>query len=449
VDQSIPESLAGVGVAKIWSGNDAWAAQTASFNKIKDGNLQITLDGDHLDQQITPNSGGLYYLFDNLKLLDNDFEWFYDRTAKKLYVQIPANKEITDFKIQAKVRDVAFDLRNKHNVIIQGLRITASTIASNMSSHDNVIDGIKASFVSQETRLRDDKVQHPWPGGFDFDRNFDTGIMVKGSRNILKNSEITHSACNGVVVSGDHNTVTNNLISDVDRLFNNCSGVYLTGDHETITHNTIFNTGRSAIFPTNVWNPTDNVKSVAVTNSDISFNDLFNTALLGNDIGAIYMGGGVFTGLKIHHNWIHDSHFPKVRPSGPWPQNNISGVYLDEDSSGVEVFQNYLWNLDFRSIFINGANKPAIPNNNLIHNNSIPDSAKYAHINLGGPIANCGTTAVFNNRVLVPVNQEYGSACKVENNSATSVGANELEGITPGCNLAFCAVDPFKPNPWK
>lgn len=137
-----------------------------------------------------------------------------------------------------------------------------------------------------------------------------------------------------------------------------------------------------------------------------------------------------------------------MRPATPWPLNNISGVYLDENSSGVEVYQNYLWNLDFRSIFINGANKPAVANNNLIHNNSIPDAAKYAHINLGGPIANCGTTSVFANRVLVPVHQEYGTSCKVENNSEAALGANELDGVTPGCTLAFCAVDPYKPNSW-
>lgn len=302
VDPAIPQSLSGTGVVKLWSGNDAWSAQTASFNKAQEGALQISLDGDHLDQQITPNNGGLYYLFDNLTLMDEDFEWFYDRIAQKLYVQIPAGKNVSDYKIQAKVRDVAFDLNNKHNVTIQGLGIIASTITSNMSSHDNVLDRISASYVSQETRLRDDKFQHPWPGGFDFDRNFDTGIMVKGSHSTLKNSQINHSACNGVVVSGDHNVVSNNLISNVDTLFNNCSGVYLTGNYQTVTRNTIFNAGRSAIFPTNVWHPIDNVKSVAVTHSDISFNDLFNTALFGNDIGAIYMGGGVFTGLKIHHN---------------------------------------------------------------------------------------------------------------------------------------------------
>ncbi len=447
-DSNLPSEIAGNGNIKFWSGNDAWSAQTAEFSNSTKGSLQVSLDGNHQDQQITPKEGGLYYLFNNLAFLDSDFEWFYDQVAKKLYVQIPKRKSITDYKIQYKVRDLAFNLTARHNVTIKNLGIFASTIRSDSRSHDNVIDGLNAKFISSVTRIRDDKVNHPWDGGFDFDHNFDTGIMVKGSHNVLRNSIIDQSSCNGVLVTGSYNSITNNLISNVDSMFNNCSGVYIVGSHQTISHNTIYNTGRSAIFPTLVWHPIDNPNSDAPSFVDISYNDLFGTALLGNDIGAIYMGSGVFTGMKIHHNWIHDSHFPTVRPATPWPLNNISGVYIDENSAGVEVYQNILWNLDFRSIFINGANRTDHPNDNLIHNNSIPDSAQYAEIHLGGPITTCGSTRVFDNRVLVDVRQEAGSNCKIENNSSTAAGATEMEAVTPGCTLNQCVVDPFKPNHW-
>lgn len=447
-DSNLPTDLVGSGQIKFWSGNDAWSAQTAEFSNPSSGSLQIALDGNHHDQQITPKEGGLYFLFNNLGLLDSDFEWFYDQSAKKLYVQIPNGKSIADYKIQYKARDFAFNLSSKHNVTIKNLGIFASTIKSDGLSHNNIIDGLNAKFISRVTRIRDDMVNHPWDGGFDFDHNFDTGIMVKGSHNVLRNSVIDQSYCNGILVTGSYNVITNNLISNVDSMFNNCSGVYIVGTHQTISHNTIYNTGRSAIFPTLVWHPVDNPKSAAPSYLDISYNDLFSTALLGNDIGAIYMGSGVFTGLKIHHNWIHDSHFPAVKPATPWPLNNISGVYIDENSAGVEVYQNVLWNLDFRSIFINGANRTDHPNNNLIHNNSIPDSAQYAEIHLGGPIANCGTTRIFDNRVLVDVRQEAGTNCQIDGNSYTASGASEMEGVTPGCTLKQCVVDPFKPNHW-
>jgi hypothetical protein len=448
-DSNLPSDIPGTGLIKFWSGNDAWSAQTAQFNNAGAGTLDFWLDGDHHDQQITPKAGGLYYLFDNLAFLDADFEWFYDQDAGKLYVQIPDGKAITDYRIQAKARDVAFDLRGASHVTIQNLGIFASTIVSDSASHDNVIDGIDAEYISSFTRINDDTYNHPWPGGFDFDHNFDTGIMLNGTHNVLKNSVINHSACNGVLMTGSYNTVSNNLISNVDSLFNNCSGVYFVGDHQSVTHNTIYNTGRSAIFPTGVWHPKFNATSGAPTNSDISYNDLFNTALLGNDIGAIYLGSGVFTGLKIHHNWIHDSHFPNPKPQSIWPLNNISGVYIDENSAGVEVYQNILWNLDFRSIFFNGANRTDHPSDTSIHNNSIPDSGRYAEIRLGGGIANCGTTRVFDNRVLIDVQLEAGSKCPADNNSPTAPGATEMDGVVPGCKLAACAVDPYKPNEWN
>lgn len=447
-DPDLPTTLIGSGLAKIWSGNDAWSAQTAAFDKQTLGSLDITLDGSRPDEQITPKLGGLYYLFDNLSLLDSDFEWFFDQKTKKLYVQIPQGKSISDYKIKFKKRTTAFNLNARNHVSIKNIAIIGATITSDAKSSYNLIDGIDASYISSYTRLRDDKIFHPWQGGFDFDHNFDTGIMLKGSHNILQNSKINNSVCNGVLVTGSYNLVVNNLISNVNTLFNNCSGIYLVGDHQTVTRNTVYNTGRSAIFPTNVWHPVDNPKSLAPTNVEISYNDLFNTALLGNDIGAIYLGGGVFTGMKIDHNWIHDSHFPSVKPASPWPQNNISGVYLDENSAGAEIFQNVLWSLDFRSIFVNGGNRTDHANDNLIHNNSIPDAGKYAEIHLGGPISLCGTTRVFDNRVLIDVKQEFGTSCKADNNTSQAPGATEMDGVQPGCRLSACTVDPFKPTSW-
>ena len=50
----------------------------------------------------------------------------------------------------------------------------------------------------------------------------DTGIIIRGSNNILENSEIGFSAGNGVLLEGNNksfssgNVVTNNLIHDVD-----------------------------------------------------------------------------------------------------------------------------------------------------------------------------------------------------------------------------------------
>jgi hypothetical protein len=447
-DDFLPEKLRGSGKAKIWSGYDGWAMQTANFKYRTRGQLDIELQSGSNPPFMQPAVNGLYYLYDNLSLMDRPFEWYFNPNSQKLYVQLPAGKKITDYKVAYKSRNFAFDISNRSQITLRNISIIGATIRSNSNSYENMIDGINARYISSFSEADDDPVWHNWPTGYDFDHVFETGIMVKGRDNILENSVIQFSTCNGVLVTGEHNRVINNLISDVGYLVNTCSGVFLSGTDQTVKGNTIFNTARTAIFPTIVWDHLDNNSGTAPLNADISYNDLFHTSMLGIDSAAIYFGGGKDTGVKVHHNWIHNSDFPSPKPVSIWPENNIAGVYLDCNTGDVEVFQNIFWGLAFRSVFINGTlctTKNTYPNNNSIHNNTIPDLWHWSEIHVGGPMYDCGTTSVNDNRVWVPVVSEVQAVCSVSNNSSTAVGANEMLNVVPGCTLEACKVDPYLP----
>lgn len=438
-DTSLP-SFSGGGAIKFWSGDDAWVGQSASIVDSQAGSVKFTLDASHGDNWITPKAGGLYYLYGNLAFLDSDYEWFYDSKAQKLYLQLPAGKSINSVVVKAKTRDVGIDLSGKINVTIKNLAFIGNTIKSDKTSAYNLIDGINAQYISQYSRLTTDPLNASWVGGFDYVHNFDSGIMLKGHDNTLRNSVIDKSACNGVLVTGDNNQVINNLISNVDYLFNSCAGIFVVGDGHQIQYNTVFNVGRSAIFPTRLWHSVDNPGGSSPTHVDISYNNLFNIGLIGNDIGAIYMGGGVDKGTRIHHNWIYDAHFPNPIPTSPIPHNTASGVYLDNNTSQVEVYQNVLWALDQFPIFINGntSDATAAPNNNNIHNNSIPDRGTNATIGELGPITYCGTTSITDNKIYSPIVLITPPVCATGNNSPLSAGANEMEKVVPGCTMESC-----------
>ena len=437
VDSNLPTANLAGSKIKFWSGSDPWTPQTADLLFSSNGSAEYKLDSTPNPPFITPQTGGLYYLFGNLNLLDSPQEWFYDSSNKFLYFWAPSNVNPATLNVRTKQRFYAFDLSGKSNVTLKNLRIFSASITSDISSSNNTIDGINASYISHFTTIPNHPV-YTWPSGYQDTNVFDTGIVLHGSGNTIVNSKINFSACNGVVITNSNNTVRNNLISNINYMGNDCSGVFASGTGHVIKNNTIFNVGRSAIFPTPLWDPIYNPKTISPNNIDISYNNLFNAAMLSSDIGAIYVGGSTVIGSSIHHNWIHDSQKLAIRPYSPYAENNISGVYLDNGSNGWSVTQNIFWNNYFRSVFLNGdTDSPIVPNNNLISNNSIIDQGVNSFMFMQN-IAQCGTTAFINNYVLIPP-QQVGNTCPITNNSSTSTGATEMtSSVIVGCNLAGC-----------
>jgi hypothetical protein len=439
-DSNLPTTNIAGSKIKFWSGSDPWTPETADVLSSSNGSVVYKLDSTPNPPFITPQTGGLYYLFGHLNLLDSAQEWFYDSSNNFLYFWAPSNVNPSTLNVRVKQRFYAFDLSGKTNVTLKNLSIFSATITSDTSSSNNTVDGINASYISHFTTIPNHPV-YTWPSGYQDTHVFDTGIVLHGSGNTIVNSKINFSACNGVVITNNNNTVRNNLISNINYMGNDCSGVYASGTGHVIKNNTIFNAGRSAIFPTPLWDPIYNPKSLSPSNIDISFNNLFNTAMLSSDVGAIYVGGSTVVGSSIHHNWLHDNQKISVRPYSPYADNNISGVYLDNGSNGWSVTQNVLWNNYFRSIFLNGdTDSPITPNNNLISNNSIIDIGVNSFLFMQN-IAQCGTTSFTNNYVLVAP-QQVGSTCPITNNSSSSLGASEMTSTTiVGCTLAGCSFN--------
>jgi hypothetical protein len=433
VDSNLP-NINWVGAhVHFWSGSDPWDPQTGVITASQPGTLTFTVDGASFPPYIVPQAGGYYFLFGALGALTAAGEWFYDSKAGYLYLWAPGGADPNTLAVSAKVRQYGFDLSNASNVTIQGLSLFATTINTNSSSTNNVIDGITATYVSHYTTLKDNP---PYPSSYWYAHLGDSGIILNGAGNVLKNSSISYSAGNGVTVFGTNTTVQNNLIDHVDYMANYGAGIAVDGTGNVITHNTIHDTARFAIFPHSIFT----YPAVGPDNLDISYNNLFNAMLVSRDGGEIYVSGAgnppprCVISSTIRYNWVHDTRSLYPGPASNYP---LSGIYLDEDACGWQVYQNIAWNNQYNNIFIHGSTSGiTTPNNNQVYNNSIPDSSLTGYIWLQD-VNVCGTTAVYNNRVLVPPVQT-GSACNVSNNGATAPGADMMAGVTPGCNLPAC-----------
>ncbi len=431
VDSNVPNINWTGARIHLWSGTDPWDPQTGVVTASQSGQLTYAPDGASFCPYICAQSGGYYYLFGILGALDAQREWVYASGSNTLYFWAPGGVNPATLSVRAKQRQYAFDLSGTSNVTIEFINLFASTINTNTASMNNTVIGINAQFLSHFTALPD---VTGYPNSYWYDHLADTGIILNGSGNILENSTIAYSAGNGVALLGSNNTVKNNLINHADYMAVYDAGVALSGTNAEIQNNTMYANGRFAIFPS--YN--------AGSGNDISYNNLYAAMMLSRDGGEIYISYPGPTGMTIQNNWLHDT---QSLISGAADNYALAGVYLDEDADGYVVDQNVLWNNEAYNIFVNGSNTgTTVPNNNYIHNNTIPDVGGTAEIIVGSNgslVTNCGTTQIVDNLVLLPVNQTATvPPCSASDNSSTAPGATTMTASVPvGCNFGGCASE--------
>ena len=418
----------------LWSGNDPWDPITGMVTVSQAGQLTYTADGAVFPPYIQAIPGGYYYLFGALAALDAPREWYYDPSGK-LYLWAPKGADPSSLDVRAKQRPTCIKLDGKSNVTVQSLHLFGCNLTTDAASTGNVIDRLDALYPSHFTRMFDG----PYPHDYWYRHLGDTGIVLFGSENTLQNSTIAWSAGNGVTLNGTHQTVKNNLIHHVDYAGNYCSGIAIAGTGHTVQYNTVHTSARFNVFAHSILN----YPVIATSGLDISYNNSFEVMLFSRDGGHFYVGGPpAVTGSRIHHNWFHGA---QALYSGPADDYSLAGVYMDEDSPGWEVDENVVWNNQYYNIFVHGStSSPRVtsPNDENIHNNTIPDLSSNAYIWLQGVDPYCGTTSVTNNLVLVAP-QQTDSTCSVTNNGPTALGATEMTAaVTPGCDFTGCASDP-------
>lgn len=413
----------------LWSGTDPFGHQTGVVTSSTSGQLSINVYQSATCPVICPVSGGYYYLFGTLGALDVEQEWYYDASSQTLYFMAPGKVNPNTIDVRSKQREYAFDLRGKSGVTIQNISIFASTIVTDETSSNNILDRINAQYVSHFTEL---PLAPNDQGGGLFSilhvHETDSGIIINGTGNTLQNCTISYSAGSGVALNGTNNMVANNLIKNVDYIGDYSSGIGLNGNSNSVQKNTIQDTGRQAIYIN------------AVINQDIGYNNLFSPMLLTRDGAAIYACCyQTASGTRIHHNWIHDA-VPII--GGHGDTNAMAGVYFDNGSAGFTVDQNVLWNNRYGSILINGASS-GTSTGSYIGNNTVPDSALEARIKLIN-LSDCPANVIVDNRVVVRPDGTINEAdCVLATNNSAAAGATDMTPASQvGCNFDGCASSP-------
>ncbi len=251
------------------------------------------------------------YLIGLRRFLGLPNEWAYH--AGRLYLGLAPGKSPARYRISVQKRTWCVDIRRQSWVIIRGFSLRAGAIR---------IDG--SHCIITHCRCR-------YPGQYNPPRQaylYNTtsqacGILVTGNHNTIRKCRLAWSAGNGIVIYGNDNLVSRNVIRDIDY-----SGTYacplqlLTGCDNRVLFNTAFNAGRDIL---QLSHPHHDV---------IEFNNFYHAGLLCHDLGIIYAWGTNGDETRIAFNWIHGN-----RNSGPDP-----GVYLDNGCRNFIVDHNVIWN---------------------------------------------------------------------------------------------------------
>ena len=265
---------------------------------------------------ITNNFG--YFIQDHLNTLDAYGEWYYDPSAKRLYIWIPDAGNIQNLVIEGSAIDRGISLVNSSQVHIENVQVAGSADCA------VYVDDCSA------VRIVRSRIYYA---------NRDA-ISVRGSVNIeVSGCGISNSGANGIIwQENSQGSIINNNITGSGLVpgkgeDNSYNAITLTyGDQNSIAGNTIDSSGYCGIH------------FLATNNLTIERNFINHSCLIIDDGGGIYASGANydFQGIKISRNIIMNSigNIAGTNETQPFPNLYTAGIYLDHKSNNMILDHN-------------------------------------------------------------------------------------------------------------
>lgn len=332
---------------------EGWCAQTGVIESSKSGEIRVGdrtevwwfgpwyVGGHKLEE-------GRGMIVGHMNALDQPGEWHWQDGT--LYL-IPIDNE-EPAHIEAKKRQLAFDLSNCAHIHIEGLSVHAASMRLDNAAYC-VVEGCDLSYITHFTRQYDiGQIEH----GRDTIKSGETGIFISGHDNTFRNCSVRFSAGAGFYLRGYHHTIHNCLIDEIDYTSHYLNAItdavsdfpdyenMLVGGH-VITYNTMRNAGRhffnfhgnGTSLSSRDRGPMDYMATL------FAHNHLYNGMLVTRDAGFLtgyYSSGGTLDGLnsQVVYNVMHDCYDifgMRIKVLGI--------VYLDAGTCDVDLHHNLLW----------------------------------------------------------------------------------------------------------
>ncbi|WP_194774680.1 Ig-like domain-containing protein [Pararhodonellum marinum] len=326
----------------------------------------INYGGGGSNYQPANNFG--FFVQNHFNTLDIQGEWYYNPNGKRMNVHFggttPNNADVRVSTLENLVSNTG----NVSNVVFENLEFrganrnafyltnTTRIAIKNCDIHFSGQHAIH-SIVSNEMQVENNVITHSYNGGLFLQYNdvntrirgnkFDQTYMFQGMgrsgdlngnaiyahadshNHLIEFNEFTQSGYQAIYFGGNNTIVRNNFVDGFCLVKDDGAGIY------TYTGNSNTN----------------------YTNREISYNIVVN-------------GPGAVAGTPYYFNG---------RPG------QAEGIYLDDNSSGINIFRNSIANVANHGIFIHNARNLDIYDNTFYNANY---QVAFAHDNLGNPIRN-------------------------------------------------------------
>jgi|GEM_PF-1882138 len=389
--------------AKVWIYSN-WIGWTSPILSSADGVLTINDNAPdewtQLGYQANP-SLVRYYIYDGLKLLDAENEWYYDKTAGELYLYAPDGADPNDLMIEKKTREVALNLNNRSWLEFDGITIQGATIAGANMNHVK-LNGLQ---------IKDYGYDSDSEGKYGSQLNI--GLILQGDGIEIRNTEISNSSGYGINIKGDNAVLFNNYIHDIGYSGAFTTGIEIAGHDAYIGYNTISYTGGGCI------------NGNMVFSSLIEYNDFGFCGAISHDNGTMHWAKNDYQNTEVRYNYMHDG------------LDGASYIYLDNGSSNMIIHHNTVFNSTIGGKNAISFNQPS--NYVLFYNNVVDGGISSVY----GPAFTDDTykLSVYDNVFTGKI--EITGPAEVRDNASTGF-AKITEGGIPGHNF----IDrPAEPSP--
>lgn len=310
-----------------------------------------------------PLATNSFTLLNDLSFLDEPGEWFYDRTARKLYYYPQSGEDVNEAEFYIPQIDTIFELsgtspeQKLHDVTIENLELAYTTWQRTLQYGSSAV---QADFVSNGPGNGSHTDAGELPGALIHSEFADaititdcsfhsTGANAVILENAVSNSTVQNStfqniSFSAITISRPQNSfldreneevpkdilIFNNRIDNVGTKYNSGSGIcgYYT-DGLTVDHNVISHTAWSGMtFGWNGWQATEK-DSVTHRNLTVTNNYIYSFAEVSRDSGGLYTLG------QCPNAIIAFNHLSKI-------VRDNAGVFNDEGSAYYVVYQNVI-----------------------------------------------------------------------------------------------------------
>ena len=316
-----------------YTGEDGWRGTARALQ---------TLEKSHVYHPIN----SLFFLSGAFDLLDAPGEWVVKENT--LYIYPLDGKNPNKAVILTKTNDYCINEEGPvSDVKIEGIDFLAGSVKFGDAGCTNIsILNVYFTYIGAEL-LYIDKVEA---------RAINKPIQINGSNIRIEKCLFAGAQNSALSLRGSEITVQNCVFMENNRHANfggrplslSPNGLY------SIKNNTFFNNCSDAI---SIGHDRNNRS----TNSDISYNNIFNGGKYNSDVSGIYMPTLSQNWAEVHHNWMH----------------NIKGNAFRLDVAGKElnIHHNVFWSSK-RGMSVEGYGQFNIYNNTDVHNETTTEIIK-------------------------------------------------------------------------